>query len=150
MHNERAMGSSGLSIGKVAAQAGVNVQTLRYYERSGLLQPPPRRVSGYRAYGPDAVHVVRFIKQAQRLGFTLGEISDLLLLRAGTAGSCADARNIAELKIADIDRRIAQLAAMRTSLQELVATCGAGKRTGCAIVEALDLAARGEGREVGS
>jgi len=74
-------GSGAIRIGEVAARAGVNVQTLRYYERRGLLKPPARRPSGYREYSPDAVRVVRFIKRAQQLGFTLDETGELLRLR---------------------------------------------------------------------
>jgi DNA-binding transcriptional MerR regulator len=109
--------------GQVAEQAGVNVQTLRYYERRGLLPKPARRESGYRVYGPDAVHTVRFIKRAQELGFDLGDAESLLALAAGGPESCGAARELADEKIAELDRRIADLLAMRDSLGRLAATC---------------------------
>lgn len=109
--------------GQVAGEAGVNIQTLRYYERRGLLPTPARRASGYRVYGPDAVRVVRFVKRAQQLGFTLDEVESLLHLAEGGPDSCDGARDLATDKISDLERRIAQLTAMRESLQRLVATC---------------------------
>jgi DNA-binding transcriptional MerR regulator len=109
--------------GEVAAEAGVNVQTLRYYERRGLLPEPARRDSGYRAYSPEAVRIVRFIKRAQELGFGLREAETLLGLAAGGPETCDAARELAEEKIAELDRRIGDLRAMRDSLQRLSATC---------------------------
>jgi MerR family transcriptional regulator, mercuric resistance operon regulatory protein len=109
--------------GQVAEQAGVNVQTLRYYERRGLLPEPSRRESGYRVYGPDAVRTVRFIKRAQQLGFHLSDAESLLALAAGGPESCDAARELADEKIAELDRRIADLIAMRESLGRLAATC---------------------------
>ena len=108
---------------QVAAQAGVNVQTLRYYERRGLLPEPERTESGYRAWSPDAVRVVRFVKRAQRLGFSLAEIESLLGLAAGGPESCDAARQLAVVKIAELDERLASLSAMRNSLLELVESC---------------------------
>lgn len=109
--------------GQVAEQAGVNVQTLRYYERRGLLPQPVRGESGYRVYGPDAVRTVRFIKRAQELGFGLREAESLLTLADGGPESCDAARLLADEKIAELDRRIADLRAMRESLGRLAATC---------------------------
>ena len=108
---------------QVAEQAGVNVQTLRYYERRGLLPEPPRGESGYRVYGPDAVRRVRFIKRAQELGFGLSEAESLLALATGGPESCEAARELADAKVAELDRRIADLVAMRDSLRQLAATC---------------------------
>ena len=109
--------------GEVAAEAGVNVQTLRYYERRGLLPEPARRDSGYRVYGTDAVRIVRFVKRAQELGFGLREAEGLLGLADGGPESCDAARALADEKIAELDRRIADLRAMRDSLQRLTDTC---------------------------
>jgi Hg(II)-responsive transcriptional regulator len=109
--------------GQVAAAAGVNLQTLRYYERRGLLAEPERGTSGYRAYPSEVVGVVRFIKQAQELGFSLSEVEALLALASGGPESCDAARELAIQKMEDLDRRIASLRGMRTSLQTLVATC---------------------------
>jgi Hg(II)-responsive transcriptional regulator len=109
--------------GQVARQAGVNVETLRYYERRGLLQAPPREDSGYRAYGADAVRVVRFAKRAQELGYSLADVEALLELEGGGPESCEAAQRLTEDRIAELDRRIADLQAMRRSLERLLATC---------------------------
>jgi Hg(II)-responsive transcriptional regulator len=108
---------------QVAQQAGVNAQTLRYYERRGLLPSPPRTVSGYRSYGPEAVRRVRFVKRAQDLGFSLAEIDVLLHLADGGPESCDVARQLAEHKVAGLEAKIASLQAMRASLGRLIATC---------------------------
>jgi DNA-binding transcriptional MerR regulator len=99
------------------------VQTLRYYGRRGLLPPPARRESRYRVYGPNAVHTVRFIKRAQQLGFDLSDAASLLALATGGPENCDAAHELADAKIADVDRRIADMTAMRGSLGRLAATC---------------------------
>ncbi|MFI0468875.1 MerR family DNA-binding protein [Saccharopolyspora sp. 5N102] len=109
--------------GEVAELAGVNVQTLRYYERRGLIAQPPRSPSGYRAYPAEVVELVRFVKRAQELGFTLDEIAELLELAEGGPQECDPARAVAEARMAELERRIADLERMRDSLAELVATC---------------------------
>jgi Hg(II)-responsive transcriptional regulator len=125
--------------GELAAEAGVNVQTLRYYERRGLLPEPARRNSGYRAYGPEAVRIVRFVKRAQELGFGLREAETLLGLAAGGPESCDAARELAEEKMAELDRRIADLRAMRDSLQRLTATCARPRADrDCPLLQAID------------
>jgi DNA-binding transcriptional MerR regulator len=101
----------------------VNTQTLRYYERRGLLSEPDRSRSGYRAYTADAVRTVRFIKRAQRLGFTLDDIEELLHLAAGGPDHCDAVQSMAGARIADLDRRIGELRTMRDALDSLVATC---------------------------
>lgn len=115
--------AGGVRISEVAAQAQVNTQTLRYYERRGLLPEPERTPSGYRAYAPDAVRVVRFVKRAQQLGFTLDDIEDLLHLARGGPASCDDARTMALTRIADLQMRIDELVGMRVALDRLVDTC---------------------------
>jgi Hg(II)-responsive transcriptional regulator len=132
-------GNGVIRIGEVAARAGVNVQTLRFYERRGLLKPPARRPSGYREYSPEAVRVVRFIKRAQELGFTLAEIEELLRLREDRRASCPEVRAAGSAKIADIDQKIRSLRAMRRALQVLVDSCRReGSTRECPILEALD------------
>ena len=127
-----------MRIGRVAAAADVNIQTLRYYERRGLLPEPARSNSGYRAYDPDTVRLVRFIKRAQELGFTLREIEDLIELRQ-TPRRGAEVRAVAAAKVEDIERRIRQLKAMRKALGGLVAACDCeGGTLSCSIIEALD------------
>jgi MerR family mercuric resistance operon transcriptional regulator len=101
-----------LRIGEVARGAGVSIQTLRYYERRGLLKRPDRRPSGYRQYAPDTIRWIRFIKRAQELGFTLTEIQDLLWLRDDQNANCADVRARASKKIDDIDHKIDSLGSM--------------------------------------
>jgi DNA-binding transcriptional MerR regulator len=113
-----------MKTGEVAAQAHVNSQTLRYYERRGLLPKPARTPSGYRDYGDDAVRVVRFVKRAQQLGFTLGDIEDLLHLAWGGPDSCDEARAMARSRIDDLQLRIDELAGMRDALVRLIETCG--------------------------
>jgi Hg(II)-responsive transcriptional regulator len=109
---------------EVAARAHVNSQTLRYYERRGLLPEPARTPSGYRNYGDDAVRVVRFVKRAQQLGFTLDDIEDLLHLAGGGPDSCDEARVMARGRIVDLQQRIDELADMRDALTRLIETCG--------------------------
>lgn len=138
-----------LRIGDLAAAAGISPDALRYYERRGLLQPTGRRASGYREYPPEAVGVVRFIKHAQALGFSLAEVRELLRLRGapGRRGAGLEAREVAVGKLRDIDEKLRMLGALRESLSELVAecdqTCGADVAAAadsldCPIIAALN------------
>lgn len=128
-----------MTIGKVARDAGLAIDTVRYYEREGLLQKPARTPSGYRQYSADAVARLRFIRQAKELGFTLSEIRELLALRVAPGKSCADVRSRAEAKIADVEQRIAQLDRMRRALVKLAAACsGRGPTSDCPILEAME------------
>lgn len=124
---------------EVASRAGVNNETLRYYERRGLLAEPPRTAGGYRDYPPTAVQLLRFIKRAQELGFTLEEVEELIHLAAGGPDSCQGARTLAERRRDDLAARIRDLQRMHDSLEELVTTCDqprADRR--CALLEAID------------
>jgi MerR family mercuric resistance operon transcriptional regulator len=128
-----------LLIGEVARAARVNIQTLRYYERRRLLRPPQREPNGYRRYDGEAVRIVRFVKQAQALGFSLKEIKELLALRLDPRRSCGDVRVRAEAKLADIDQKIAGLRAMKVTLTRFIAACsGRGPVRECPILDALD------------
>ena len=127
-----------MRIGLAARQAGVNVQTLRYYERRGLLPRPPRRTSGYREFADDAVRVVRFVKRAQDLGFTLDEIEELLRLRNDKRRDRGRIRSVAGRRVRDIERKIAELQAMNNALAHLVHCCEKGSTLECPIIEALD------------
>ena len=128
-----------MRIGEVAARAGVNVETLRYYERRGLLAEPARRPSGYRSYDERSVRVVRFIKRAQELGFTLADIEELLRLAEGGSASCHEVRALANAKVVDLEGRIATLEAMRRSLLSLVRTCNRrGDSRECPLLEAIE------------
>ncbi len=129
----------GFSIGELAKQANVHVETLRYYERLGLIPKPHRTVSNYRVYSSENLRRVKFIKQGQELGFSLNEIKKLLALRATPRARCADVRTYAAHKIEDIDGKIRSLARMRKTLKKLIAECsGDGPATQCPILESLD------------
>jgi len=129
----------GITIGKLARRAGVGVETIRFYERKGLLPEPPRTRSGYRAYPEETVRRLRFIRRAKELGFTLREIRELLALRAGPEATCDAVRERARAKIADIEARIRTLEAMRAALERLAADCPAsGPVRACPILDALE------------
>jgi MerR family transcriptional regulator, mercuric resistance operon regulatory protein len=123
---------------EVAERAGVNTQTLRYYERRGLLAEPPRSPAGYRDYPPTAVEVLRFVKRSQELGFTLAEVEELLGLAEGGPPSCDAARALAETHIAELECKIADLQRMRASLAALVETCRRPRaRRSCPLLAAI-------------
>lgn len=127
-----------MTIGRVAKLADVGVETIRFYERKGLIEEPPRRASGYRQYPTDTVDQLRFIRRAKELGFTLKEIKELMSLRDGGGRRRGDVRKIAEAKMRDIDQKLARLQAMRSALYGLVESCACGRRTTCPILEALN------------
>ena len=128
-----------LTIGQVARHAGVGIETVRFYERQGLLEEPARKESGYRQYTEDVVARLRFIRRAKELGFTLKEIVELLALRLDPDTSCAEVRGRAKAKIDDIDAKIRDLQRMRQALDKLVASCrGRGPISACPILDALD------------
>lgn len=130
---------NGLTIGRVARSAGLAIDTVRYYEREGLLQKPARSAAGYRQYPADAVARLRFIRQAKELGFSLSEIRELLTLKVAPGKSCADVRARAEAKIADVEQRIATLTRMKRALAKLATACsGRGPTSECPILEALE------------
>ena len=118
----------GLTIGQAAKRAEVNIETIRYYERQGLIPPPPRRESGYRQYPADIVSRVRFIKRAQELGFSLNEVAELLSLRVGPNTTCGDVKKMADGKIAEIEGKIQTLERMKDALTRLVETCEEGRQ----------------------
>lgn len=131
------MGS--LTIGQVARQAGVGVETIRFYEREGLIAEPARRESGYRQYGPEAVTRIRFVRHARDLGFSLKEIRELLELRVHPESSCADVRARVRSKIEDVESKMASLARMKAALARLELRCGGqGPTSDCPILEELD------------
>ena len=127
-----------LTIGAVAKRAGVPIDTIRYYEREGLLPEPLRRASGYRSYNETAVSQLRFIRRAKDLGFTLEEIRDLLALSSDRRGGVKAVRKRAEQRLASIDTRIAELMRIRKGLQQLIEACpGHGDPEHCPILRAL-------------
>jgi Hg(II)-responsive transcriptional regulator len=130
---------SSLTIGKVAKESGVGIETVRFYEREGLLEQPARKSSGYRQYDPEAIARLRFIKQAQRLGFTLREIKELLALKLDPDATRKQVKDRAVAKIADIDQRIADLKRMKRALAPLIEACdGKGTLEGCPILDAIE------------
>lgn len=128
-----------LTIGRLAQEVGINLETVRYYERCGLLPKPPRTASGYRMFSPEAARHIRFIKRAQDLGFSLKEIGELLDLRKSPRSSTDDVRKRAQVKIADIERKIKTLGAMKKTLRRLVQSCSScAPISECPILESLD------------
>lgn len=130
---------SALLIGQVARQTGVSVETIRFYERQGLIQEPPRRPSGYRQYDSNDIHRLTFIQQAKTLGFSLQEIGELLSLKLNPDATCHDVREQAQAKLHDIEDKIRKLKRMQRTIRKLVQDCpGQGPVTDCPILEALD------------
>jgi MerR family transcriptional regulator, mercuric resistance operon regulatory protein len=139
--------TDGLRIGDVARSAGVNVQTLRYYERRGLVVAGFRRHSGQREYDAAAIARVKVIKAAQRLGFTLDEIGEMLDLSAHRRGT-GELRNRAALKIAEIDGWIAELHVMRAGLRQVIAAeCDSLTNCSCGLAEPIPFAGLGRPRD---
>ena len=128
----------GLTIGKLARAAGVAVETVRFYERKGLIADPPRRSSGYREYSDDVVRRLRFIRRAKELGFSLREIEELLALRTGPA-TCGEVREQIAAKLADIEGRVRDLRRMGSALEELHTLCESTDPLGdCPILELIE------------
>lgn len=134
---------SALTISQVAKAAEVGVETIRFYEREGLIAEPPRRQSGYRQCPPDTVRRVRFIRRAKDLGFSLKEIGELLALRVDPNTTCADVRAMARAKITDIETKISELDRIKAVLERFARSCrGRGPTTECPILDMLDEEAR--------
>ncbi|MGA8660093.1 MAG: heavy metal-responsive transcriptional regulator [Chthoniobacterales bacterium] len=137
--NYRRVESPSLSIGKVARRAGIGVETIRFYEREGLLAAPVRKDSGYRLYPERVIGRIRFIRRAKELGFSLKEIKELLQLRRNSSSTCEDIREKAEAKIANVEAKIAMLNKMKQALTELSAACKGHTSLGeCPILEFLE------------
>lgn len=127
-----------MTAGQVARQAGVGVETVRFYEKNGLLEEPTRRVSGYREYDDETVQRLRFIQRAKELGFTLSEIKELLSLRCSEQ-PCDDVRSRAEAKVTDIEAKVAMLLRMKDVLGRLaLSCCDQSDKSRCPIIDTLD------------
>jgi MerR family transcriptional regulator, copper efflux regulator len=127
-----------MTVGALAKQAGVKIDTIRYYERHGLLPKPPRTNSGYRTFTHGSVERLRFIKQAQALGFTLNEVKQLLALQVSPRTTCGDVRERAQAKVTDIQQKIDALQAMKRALEQLVSACaGDGPASECSFLATL-------------
>ena len=128
-----------LTISKAATKAGVGVETIRFYERKGLIEQPPNPLdTGFRVYPEETVQRVRFIRQAQDIGFSLREIAELLSLRADPSADCSDVREQATMKLEEVNRKIIQLEEIRGALEDLIAACpDRGALRACSIMESL-------------
>lgn len=129
-----------MTIGKIAEKAGVGVETIRFYERKGLVQQPSKpSAGGYRIYPAETAQRIRFIRQAQELGFSLREIDELLSLRTDPATDCADVQERAQSKLNEITRKIALMKGIQTALEKLISACpGQGTLQLCSIIEAIE------------
>ncbi|MDQ6664862.1 MAG: MerR family DNA-binding protein [Acidobacteriota bacterium] len=127
-----------LTIGGLARLGGVNLETVRYYERRGLLPKPPRTEAGYRQFPPETAHRLRFIKRAQELGFSLAEVRELLAFRVEPQQNCVDVRLRAKAKIAGIEEKLNTLAAMKDILRGLVERCESGVFDECPILASME------------
>ena len=130
---------NGMTRGEVAERAGVNPETLRYYEREELIPKPRRSDGGFRLYDDSYVDRLRFIQRAKDLGFTLAEIKDLLDLRVDEEATCRDVKAQAEDKLADAEEKIRDLKRIRDALSQLAAACegGGGPTSDCPILDAM-------------
>ncbi len=136
---ERGGADKPMTIGKVARLAGVSIETIRFYEREGLVADPPRKESGYRQYGAETVLRLRFIHRARELGFSLGEIKELLFLRIGPNDTCDQIVEKAEEKILEIDEKVQTLLRMKKALEALARACpGRGPVTECPVLDVTD------------
>jgi len=129
----------GVTIGQLAKSLGVNIQTVRYYERRQLLTPSKRKPSGYRLYGEEAIRRLRFIKNAQALGFTLREIAELLNLRVTSTARCGHVQRKAQAKLGQVEAKVLDLHALINALKALIRACRTGKPTSrCPILRSLE------------
>ena len=135
--NRKSSTETPLSRGEVAARAGCNIETVRYYEQVGLLPAPPRSEGGHRLYREGLVRRLLFIRRARALGFTLDEIRGLLRLVDGGSFTCAQVEQMARDHIREIRRKIADLRQLATALQTMAAQCGGGEVPECPIIDAL-------------
>jgi MerR family mercuric resistance operon transcriptional regulator len=131
------MADNAIPIGELSRRTGCNIETIRYYERIGLMPTPARR-GRYRSYGADEVARLGFVRRARELGFTLDEVRALLGLAAGGQASCAEVRDLAVSHLKDVRARIADLKRMERVLADSVRACDAGQDPGCPLIDALD------------
>ena len=138
---------NGETISKAALKAGVGVETVRFYERRGLIEQPPKpSFGGYRVYPVETIERIRFIREGQELGFSLREIDELLSLRADPSTDCGDVRERAQRKLVEVNDKIAQLERIGVGLKQVIAACpGEGALKACSIMEALEGAGAADG-----
>ena len=129
-----------LAIGELSRCTGVNIETIRYYERIKMLPAPPRTSSGRRVYGPTEIRTLTFIRRSRELGFTLDEVRALLALSAEDGNNtCGEVRQVAARHLADIRAKIGDLRAMARVLSEAVQRCDAGEMPGCPLIDTLSV-----------
>ena len=130
-----------MTIGKAAQNAGVGIETIRFYERKGLIEQPPKPMSsGFRSYPRETIERIQFIRQAQELGFSLREVEELLSLHANPSADCTDVREQAQAKLEEVDQKVAQLQKIAAALNDLIAACpGKGALRECSILTALSV-----------
>ena len=138
MHSATAPAPAALSIGELSRRAGVNIETIRYYERIKMLPAPPRTTNGRRVYGPVETRTLTFIRRFRELGFNLDQIRALLALSAKNGqAACAEVRELAAQHLAEVRAKIADLRAMARVLSDAVRRCDAGEEPGCPLIDAL-------------
>ncbi len=130
------MAEGAIQIGELSRRTGCNIETIRYYERIGIIPVPPRR-GRYRCYRPEDVSRLGFVLRARELGFTLGEVRALLGLATEAQAPCAEARDLAAAHLRDVRARMAALRRMERILAETVRACDAGDQMGCPLIVAL-------------
>ncbi len=136
-HPASAAKAGPFNIGEAARQSGVSAKMVRHYESLGLLPTVHRTDAGYRQYGDKEVHTLRFIRRARLLGFSMAEIAELLKLWQNQQRASADVKRIAQAHVADLERRIAEMQAMRQTLQQLAHCCQGDNRPDCPILAEL-------------
>ncbi|WP_292533637.1 helix-turn-helix domain-containing protein [Methylocystis sp.] len=129
--------ANALSIGALSKHSGVNIETIRYYEKIGVMPTPDRSASGYRLYGPDHLKRLSFVRRGRQLGFSLDEIRGLLRLVDGDTYTCAQVRELTLDHVAEIRRKIADLKRLKRVMEEMAAQCSGGRAPECAIIDAL-------------
>lgn len=134
-----------LAIGALSKQTGVNIETIRFYERIGVLSPPARSPGGYRLYGPDHLKRLTFVRRARQLGFTLEEVRALLRLAEDSEHTCAEAREMASVHVQDVRAKIRDLKKLEKVLRDMIAKCADGTLPECPLIEALYQRPNGNG-----
>jgi len=130
-------GTVRIAIGRLSKHTGTNIETIRYYERVGLLPAPPRSSGGYRLYGIDHLKRLNFVRRARALGFSIGEVRTLFRLADERKRPCAEVRVVADAHLKDVRAKIADLRRMERVLKATIARCASGERSACPVIEAL-------------
>jgi len=125
------------TIGLLSRRTGVNIETIRYYERIGLIAPPPRTASGRRVFGQDEERRLAFIRHARELGFDIATIRDLLALQGMPEASCSDVSRLAKSQLRAVESRIKRLMVLQAELARMIRRCAGGRVANCRIIEAL-------------